>query len=69
MNANILLSDEFMIFSKKIQDLREEKSVLNEEFKAKYAEHKEKLATIDNAAVQAQQDWDEWIKEQSASSS
>lgn len=69
MNADTLLSDEFLKFSATIKGLREEKDTLNEEFKKKYAEHKQKLAAIDSAAVQARQDFEEWTKEQEAASS
>jgi len=67
MNADVLMSDEFLSFSTKIKELKDERDSLKEEFKKQYAEHKEKLAAIDSAAVQAEEDFNQWMEEQKES--
>lgn len=64
MNAEILMSNEFVSFSSKIKTLKEERDVLKEEFQQQYAEYKEKLASIDKSAEQAEEEFNQWMEKQ-----
>lgn len=59
-DADLLLSDEFVAFSKVITAVHEEKKVLEEEFKTKFDEYKAKKKDLESRVAAASSKWDEW---------
>lgn len=65
MNENeLLLSDEFLAFSKAVSSIYEEKKVLEEEFKKHFEEYKVKKKEFENKVSVANAKWEEWKKKQ-----
>lgn len=63
---DMLLSDEFVEFSKAIAAIHEEKKVLEEEFKKQFDNYKAKKKEFEARVSQASLNWEEWKKTQSA---
>jgi hypothetical protein len=61
--ANVLLSDEFVVFSAKITALHEKKKEMNADFKKLYERHKASVTAIDQEAKKLQ---DDFVGEQEA---
>lgn len=65
MNENeLLLSDEFLAFSKTVSSIYEEKKVLEDEFKKHFEEYKTKKKEFENKVSVANAKWEEWKKKQ-----
>lgn len=68
MNENeILLSEEFVAFSKAVASVYEEKKVLEEEFKKYFEDYKVKKKELENKVSLANSKWEEWKKKQQSS--
>jgi hypothetical protein len=63
-DADLLLSDEFVSFSKVIAAVHEEKKVLEEDFKAKFDEYKAKKKELESRVAAANSKWEEWKSSQ-----
>jgi hypothetical protein len=59
-NVELLLSDEFVEFSKHIGEIHAKKKAKTEEFRAIHAEFKNVIAQLDNEAKEASAAWEEW---------
>jgi hypothetical protein len=59
-DADILLSDEFVSFSKAIALVHEEKKVLEEEFKKHFEDYKNKKKEFEVKVASASAKWEEW---------
>ena len=55
MDAKLLLSDDFMEFSKKVEELRVKKNNLTEEMKQLVAKHKADMKEIEDQVNELQQ--------------
>lgn len=65
MNENeLLLSEEFMAFSKTVSNVYEEKKILEEDFKKHFEEYKLKKKELENKVESANSKWEEWKKKQ-----
>ena len=69
----MLLSDEFMVFAKKVGEWHALKKAKNDEFKAQsdalkvlYEQHKVEIGKINTAVEKLQEDWDKFCAEQTA---
>ena len=60
MKAELLLSDEFVAFSAKVNELHAKKKELESEFKNLYTAHKAKLKALDEEALQLKNEFDIW---------
>ena len=65
MNENeLLLSEEFLAFSKAVSSVYEEKKILEEEFKKYFEDYKTKKKDLENKVSLANSKWEEWKKKQ-----
>jgi hypothetical protein len=62
--AELLLTDEFVAFSKEITSIHEEKKVVEEEFKKIFEEYKLKKKTFETRVSAANTKWEDWKKTQ-----
>jgi len=62
--SELLLSDEFVSFSKVIAAVHEEKKVLEEDFKKHFEDYKNKKKEIEALVADASSKWEEWKKSQ-----
>lgn len=62
-NVNVLLSDEFMVFSGKIAKIHDEKKKKKQELKAYYDKIQLELAGLDDQAKATAMEFDEWRKQ------
>jgi len=62
----MLLSDEFVEFSKAIAAIHEEKKVLEEEFKKHFDLYKSKKKEFETKVSEVSVKWEDWKKAQSA---
>jgi hypothetical protein len=62
----MLLSDEFVEFSKAIAAIHEEKKVLEEEFKKHFDLYKSKKKEFETKVSEVSAKWEDWKKTQSA---
>lgn len=62
----MLLSDEFVEFSKAIASVHEEKKVLEEEFKKHFDEYKAKKKAFEAKVADASAKWEDWKKSQAS---
>lgn len=60
----LLLTDEFAVFSKAISSIHEEKKSLEEEFKKYYEEYKNKKESLENKVLAANSKWEDWKSKQ-----
>lgn len=58
--SELLLTDEFVSFSKIVASVHEEKKVLEEEFKKHFDEYKAKKKEFENKVSAANAKWEEW---------
>lgn len=58
--SELLLTDEFVSFSKIVASVHEEKKVLEEEFKKHFDEYKAKKKELENRVATASSKWEEW---------
>lgn len=63
----LLLSDEFVEFSKVVASVHEEKKALEEEFKKHFEDYKSKKKDFESKVASANAKWEEWKKTQLAS--
>ena len=61
----MLLSDEFVEFSRVVAAIHEEKKVLEEEFKKQFDNYKAKKKEFEVRVSEASAKWEEWKKSQS----
>jgi hypothetical protein len=67
MNENeLLLSEEFLAFSKTVSMIYEEKKVLEEEFKKYFEDYKVKKKDLENKVSLANGKWEDWKKKQTS---
>lgn len=62
--AELLLTDEFIAFSKAVASVHEEKKSLEEEFKKHFDAYKSKKKELENKVSAASAKWEEWKKSQ-----
>lgn len=60
---DILLSDQFAEFSKTVQSIAQDKKRLKAEFKVVYDKFQADVKALDNAALEAQQQFEAWKEE------
>jgi hypothetical protein len=65
-DAELLLTDEFVEFSKIVASVHEEKKVLEEEFKKHFEGYKSKKKELETRVSEANSKWEAWKKDQSA---
>lgn len=58
--SELLLTDEFVSFSKIVAAVHEEKKILEEEFKKHFDEYKSKKKELENRVTSANTKWEEW---------
>jgi predicted nucleic acid-binding Zn-ribbon protein len=63
-DAELLLTDEFVEFSKAIAEVHEEKKVLEAEFKKHFEEYKAHKKNLEERVSAASAKWEDWKKEQ-----
>lgn len=63
-DAELLLTDEFVEFSKAIAEAHEEKKVLEAEFKKHFEAYKAAKKAIEDKVSSASGKWEEWKKTQ-----
>ena len=63
-DADLLLTDEFVDFSKAIAEAHEEKKVLEAEFKKHFEAYKSAKKGIEDRVAGASAKWEEWKKTQ-----
>lgn len=64
--SELLLTDEFVEFSKAVAAVHEEKKILEEEFKKHFDEYKLKKKTFESRVAEASAKWEAWKKEQAS---
>jgi hypothetical protein len=62
--TELLLTDEFVSFSKEIALVHENKKAVEEEFKKHFEEYKNKKKEFDSKVAAANAKWEEWKKTQ-----
>jgi hypothetical protein len=60
----LLMSDEFIAFSKAVAAISEEKKKLEEEFKKHFEFYKENKKSLENKVSAANDKWEDWKKKQ-----
>lgn len=63
-DQELLLTDEFVEFSKAIASIHEEKKVLEENFKKYFDEYKSVKKSLEARVADASAKWEEWKKSQ-----
>jgi len=63
-DADLLLTDEFVAFSKAIAEAHEEKKVLEAEFKKHFEGYKTAKKSIEDRVAAASGEWEDWKKTQ-----
>jgi hypothetical protein len=63
-DAEFLLTDEFVEFSRTIAEAHERKKVLEAEFKKHFEAYKDEKKQIEEAVVTASEEWEKWKKSQ-----
>lgn len=64
----LLLTEEFAVFSKAVAAIHEEKKALEEEFKKYFEDYKSKKTALENKVSTANTKWEDWKKKQLAKS-
>lgn len=64
IEVDLLLTDEYQEFSKKIAEFFAYKKNLDEDFKKQFEEYKLKKAEIEKSVQTANQEWENWKKSQ-----
>jgi hypothetical protein len=62
----LLLSDEFVAFSKTIAQVHEEKKTLEDGFKKLFDEYKARKKDMEGKVAEASAQWEAWKKEQTS---
>ena len=62
--VELLLTEEFAVFSKAISSIHEEKKALEEEFKKYFEDYKSKKTALENKVSVANDKWEDWKKKQ-----
>jgi hypothetical protein len=62
--VELLLTEEFAVFSKAVAVIHEEKKSLEEEFKKYFEDYKTKKTTLENKVSAASAKWEDWKKKQ-----
>jgi hypothetical protein len=65
--VELLLTDEFAVFTKAVAAVVEEKKILEEEFKKYFEDYKSKKTVLENKVVTANAKWEDWKKKQLSS--
>jgi hypothetical protein len=60
----LLLTEEFAVFSKAVAAIHEEKKLLEEEFKKYFEDYKNKKTALENKVSLANSKWEDWKKKQ-----
>jgi len=60
MDTDLLLTDEFVNFSKSIAEIHQAKKTRSEEFKKLYDAYKADIKNFDDSAANAQKQWEEF---------
>lgn len=60
----LLLTDEFVEFSKAVAEVHEEKKILEAEFKKHFESYKASKKALEDKVASASAKWEEWKKEQ-----
>jgi ABC-type Zn uptake system ZnuABC Zn-binding protein ZnuA len=63
-DVELLLTPEYVDFSKKIAELYALKKSLKDDFKKKYEEYQKSLKVLDENAKQCVADWEKWKSSQ-----
>lgn len=66
-DQELLLSDEFVEFSKEIAQIHEKKKAIEAEFKAFFENYKEHKKELEDKVAAASAKWENWKKAQSSS--
>lgn len=66
-DAELLLTDEFVEFSKAIAEVHEEKKHLEAEFKKHFEAYKAAKKSMEDKVAEASAKWEEWKKSQTQS--
>ena len=66
-DADLLLTDEFVAFSKAIAEAHEEKKVLEAEFKKHFENYKTVKKSIEDRVASSSAEWEDWKKTQTQS--
>ncbi len=62
--VELLLTEEFAVFSKAVASIHEEKKALEEEFKKYFEDYKNKKTALENKVSAANNKWEDWKKKQ-----
>lgn len=62
--VELLLTEEFAVFSKAVAAIHEEKKSLEEEFKKYFEDYKSKKTVLENKVSAANDKWEDWKKKQ-----
>jgi Skp family chaperone for outer membrane proteins len=65
-DTELLLSDEFVSFSKVIASVHDEKKVLEEDFKKHFEDYKNKKKEMEALVTAANAKWEDWKKSKAA---
>jgi hypothetical protein len=65
--VELLLTDEFAVFTKAVAAVVEEKKILEEEFKKYFEDYKSKKTVLENKVVTANAKWEDWKTKQLSS--
>jgi hypothetical protein len=60
----ILLTEEFAVFSRAVASIHEEKKLLEEEFKKYFEDYKSKKSALESKVSVANSKWEDWKKKQ-----
>lgn len=60
----LLMTDEFVAFSKSVSEISEEKKALEEQFKKQFEDYKNKKKTLESKVVDLNSKWEAWKKKQ-----
>jgi hypothetical protein len=60
----LLLTDEFVEFSKEVASVHEEKKTLEEDFKKHFEAYKAQKKELESRVAEASSRWEEWKKSQ-----
>jgi len=64
-DIELLLTEEFIAFTKAVAAIHEEKKIIEEEFKKYFDDYKNKKKELENKVAIANSKWEDWKKKQS----
>ena len=65
--AELLLSDEFVVYAAKVKAIHEEKKTVEEDFKKHFEEYKSKKKEFEVRVAEVNDEWENWKKSQLSS--